>query len=97
MPKSGQSRKHMARAKKKAGNQQVITTVTQGTDASPAEATSPQTVAHPLTPSTSSSIRVPRSAVMPMVRINVMGELRRIGILTVIILIVLAVLARVLV
>ena len=92
MPKSGQSRrKRMARSKRKAGKGVQPVAVAQ-------QAVPPvQAAAHPQAPAPSTAVRTPKpvvGAVAPPISVG--RELRRIGILTAIIVVVLVVVARIL-
>ena len=91
MPKSQSRRKRMARSKRKAGKGVQPVAVTQQAMAST------QAAAHPQAPAPSAAIRTPKpaaGAVAPPISVG--RELRRIAILTAIIVVVLAVLARIL-
>jgi hypothetical protein len=90
MPKSGQSRrKRMAHSKKKAGKGVQPVAVAQQVVAST------QVAAHPQTPAPTAAVRTQKAgAVAPPISVG--RELRRIGILTAIILVILVVLVRIL-
>ncbi len=91
MPKSGQSRRrHMARSKRKAGGRKPVTAVQQ------AVASAQEAVARPQAPTAAASARTPKAVVSVVSAGDVTRELRRIGILTAIILIILVVISRVL-
>ncbi len=93
MPKSRQSqRRHMARSKRKAGKQSHPMAVEQQQMVASAQAT-----VHPQAPAHIVNVRTPKSAAAAAgPSINITSELRRIGILTAIILVILVVLARIL-
>jgi len=92
MPKSQSRRKRMARSKRKAGKVSQTMAVAQ-------QAVAPaQAAAQPQAPASSTVVRTPKpssGAVAPPISVG--RELRRIGILTAIIVVVLVVLARILI
>ena len=92
MPKSGQSRrKRMAHSKKKAGKGVQTMAVAQQQAMA-----STQAAANPQAPAPSTAVRTPKQAAAVAPPISVGRELRRIGILTAIILVILVVLVRIL-